>query len=117
MRKFWLYLVIIFQLGLLVSLTKGIQISLSAKNRVNELEKQKESLLAEKKRLEDEYKYVQSPEYLERVVRDELNLTKEGETIVLLPPQEVVTQQEQEKQMGPQTNWEKWVQVLFGTID
>lgn len=114
MKKFWTYVLLIFQIGMIVSLIKGIQVTLDSKSRVNNLEMQKTKLEEEKDRLEAQYKYVQSPEYLEKVARDELHLSKPGEEVVIVP--EELLQQPEKVQIEPEKNlpiYMKWWEVFF----
>lgn len=110
-----LYGIIIFQVLLIISLVRGIQLSLRARGRIEGLEKKKEELVQEEKRLKAQEEYVQSPYYLEKVAREELHLAKPGETVVIVP--DVSTQyavrSEQEK-AKEKPNWQKWWEVLMG---
>lgn len=116
MKKFWQYAIIIFQIGLLVSLVKGLQLSIKSRERVTTLEEKKSVLEQENKELSERYLYVQSPEYLEEVARDELHLTKPGEKIVIVPEDGLVPEVEnqKEKQGEELKNWEKWLAVIKG---
>ncbi len=58
---------------------------------IQEIEEEK----AERRRLEERLKYVQTDEYVERVAREELRWGKPGETLVIVPtpPQPTPTPQ------------------------
>lgn len=118
MRKIVLYGVIIFQILLIISLIRGIQISRKSSERIGSLEERKEQLLKESQKIREEREYVQSLYYLEKVARDELNLSKPGETVVIVP--EVVINQNKEREIsnieGAKANWQKWWEVLSGKI-
>lgn len=115
MRKFWIYVLLIFQVGLIVSLVKGIQVSWGSQKRVTVLAERKQALEEEKAKLVKEYEYVQSQEYLDKVARNELQLSKEGETIVIVPEEaRIVDSNEQAVIREEKSNWEKWWEVLFG---
>lgn len=117
MRRISIYILIIFELGLIASLVRGIQVTLTSSDRVTVLEEEKANLEAERADLEVRYAYVQSQEYLDTVARDELHLVREGETVVIVPegavptgsPETVPTPAERE-------NWEQWWDVFFGTM-
>lgn len=116
MRKFVLYGVIIFQILLIISLLRGIQLSQRSKERIETMQQTREKLLAEREKLKQEREYVQSPFYLEEVARNELHLSKEGETVVIIPDSLVVGE-EMDKQNGQREereNWQKWWSVLSG---
>lgn len=118
MRKIALYGVIIFQIVLIVSLIRGIQVSRKASERIAKLEQEKERLKQESEKIKKEGEYVQSEFYLEKVARDELHLAKEGETVVIVP--EGVINQNKEQGIsnieGEKENWQKWWEVLSGRI-
>jgi cell division protein FtsB len=119
MRKIVLYGVIIFQILLIISLIRGIQISRKSSERIASLEQVKEKLLQESQKIKQEGEYVQSPFYLEKVARDELNLAKPGETVVIVPEgfnQELGTRNQELGSSGEKPNWQKWWEVLSGRI-
>lgn len=99
----------------MVSLFKGIQSSQKSKERVIDLEKRKNELVAENSKLKAEKEYVQSDYYLEKVAREDLHLVKPGETVVIIPDyqriSESANEQEQVEQRQRQ-NWEKWWELL-----
>ncbi len=116
MRKIVLYGIIIFQILLIVSLIRGIQISRKSSERIAGLEATKEKLLQESQKIKDESEYVQSSFYLEKVARDELNLSKPGETVVIVPDGVMIGVGKEEKQevQVEKANWMKWWEVLRG---
>ena len=85
MRKIILYGVIIFQLLLIVSLVRGIQLSRRSVERIADLQATKDKLLEEQEAIKKQGEYVQSPIYLETVAREELHLSKPGEIVVIVP--------------------------------
>lgn len=117
MRKIVLYSVIFFQIGLIVSLVRGIQLSRRASLRIASMQETKAKLVAEQEKLKQEGEYVASPYYLEKVARDELHLSKPGETVVIIPEGMIVENREwgivnTEKE---KPNWQKWWEVLSGS--
>lgn len=116
MRKIILYVVILFQIALIVSLVRGIQLSRRASLRIASMEEAKAKLIAEQEKLKQEEEYVQSPYYLEKVARDELHLSKPGETVVIVP-EGTITEARREKledSESEKANWRKWWEVLSG---
>lgn len=113
-----LYGIIIFQVLLIISLVRGIQLSLRARGRIEGLEKKKEELEQEEKGLKAQEEYVQSPYYLEKVAREELHLAKPGETVVIVPEGNILysvrSEQEEAKE---KPNWQKWGDILSGRIN
>lgn len=118
MRKIILYGVIIFQILLIVSLVRGIQLSSKSRSRITDLEERKSQLMQESQKIKEEGEYVQSPHYLEKVARDELNMAKPGETVVIVPDNLRMTSrgESEEREAGEKENWQKWWEVLSGRI-
>jgi cell division protein FtsB len=117
MRRFVLYGVIVFQILLIVSLVRGIQLSQRSKERIESMQQTKEKLLAEREKLTQEQEYVQSPFYLEEVARNELHLSKSGETVVIIPEDLIVVENSQQAEpKAEKPNWEKWWGVLSGQM-
>lgn len=118
MRKIILYVVILFQIALIVSLVRGIQLSRRASLRIASMEEAKAKLIAEQEKLKQEEEYVQSPYYLEKVARDELHLSKPGETVVIVPEGQLTDQGPADAKAmageGEKANWRKWWEVLSG---
>lgn len=115
MRKIVLYGVIAFQILLIISLIRGIQLSLRAKGRITDLQTKKEQLIQEEERVKQQEEYVQSQYYLEKVAREELHWSRPGETVVIVPE---AIRGEESPQARPKTeevaNWQKWWRVLTG---
>jgi len=111
--KFWGWFVLFLGLLLVWSLSKGLWGIREGYKRVDEAE----SLLFQEKKkksvLELEYEVVQDNEYIERMVRDDLNMQKTYETVVVLPDKEVpeledikIQEDESEKK------WLKWWNLI-----
>ena len=103
-----------FLVGLLLlwSLVKGFFELKMAYKRVDEA---KEELVVEevkyeelKKRLDE----VQREDYVEKVVRNKLNMQKEGETIVVLPDNDKLQITPHQRTEDEKENWEKWLDLL-----
>lgn len=120
MKKIVLYGVIIFQILIIVSLVRGIEIAKRSKERIDDLENTKAKLVQEKIELEKKQKEVESEYYLEKVAREELHLSKPGETVVIVPDSLVYTSPIAEAHATPpptKPNWIKWIEILSGKID
>jgi len=76
--------------------------------------------LAELKQTEEElkqkYAEVTSPDYIEKQLRDRLNLSKENEIVLVLPPDEVlkkfVPPDEAKEKADLTPNWRKWMNIF-----
>lgn len=101
---------------LIISLVRGIQLSRKSSSRIEGLRETKAKLEEEQKKLIKEREYVQSEYYLEKVARDELHLSKQGETVVIVPEDklkapDVINKTEVKTEIP---NWMKWWRVLSG---
>lgn len=119
MNKYVQWGVIGFEVMLIVSLLQGIGKSSEAGERVEKLAAEKTELLEARGELLSRLEYVQSPEYLEKVARDELNLAKPEETVVIVPDSELsgTGSSDQEAVIGQdKPNYLKWWEVLSGKM-
>jgi cell division protein FtsB len=121
MRKVILYGIIFFQIALIVSLVRGIQLSRRSTARITGLEEAKAKLLSEREKLKKEEEYVQSEYYLEKVAREELHLAKPGETIVIIPnPRETTggatPEATKDNDQTEMAIWKRWILILGGKI-
>ena len=122
MKRFILYGVILFQIGLIISLVRGMQLSLRSKERIAALQTTKQRLEGEQAQLQQNAAYVQSSYYVERVAREELHLAKPGEKVVIIPEGRIVENKElaDAKAMAGEarkSNWVQWWEILSGKIE
>ncbi len=107
-------LIIIVGIGLIISLSRDIlrllraadELKLAAQ-KVEELQKEGESLTQKKN-------YYQSETFIEEEARNKLNMAKEGETVVILPPnlKEVLGEKENPS-AKPLPNWRQWLNLFL----
>ncbi len=65
--------------------------------------------------LKNQIVYFQSDSYREKMIRAKLNLKKEGESVVVIPPDPETEEVEvEEEEMAEKTNPEKWLSYFFG---
>ncbi len=116
MRKIVLYGIIIFQILLIVSLVRGIQLSRRSSERIASLESRKAKLEEEAEKIRQEGEYVKSEYYLEKVAREELHLSKPGETVVIIPDGVIGESLDNQELKGEEEreNWQKWWGVFSG---
>ena len=107
----WKWLAILVGFVFLWSLGRGVaQIEKAYENisRAKERLKEEESKYTELERRREE---VQTEDYRERVIRDDLNMQKEGEVVVILPEEETkspdMVGEEEDK-----PNWLKWWELV-----
>jgi len=107
-------IIIIIGIGLIVTLSRDIFRLLKADDRIRQAQLEVERLSQRNLDLEELKEYYQSEEFIEEHARNKLNLAREGETIVILPPnvEELVGFQE-EKETPQIPTWKKWWQLFF----
>jgi cell division protein FtsB len=102
---------------MLVSLTRNIIKVREAKERLKEKEAYIEKIKGENEELSQKAKIFKSEEFIEKQLRDKLGLAKEGETIVVLPDEEIIKKfapsDEKEEEILPDPNWKKWFKLFF----
>lgn len=116
--KGYLNLAIIFiPLLLTVSLFRNVQRVNKAKERIKEAEEELVELEKEKEELEVRLEFVQSDQFIEKQLRDNLGLAKEGEVVVVLPDEEILRKlapkHVEEEETLPDPNWKKWYKLFF----
>lgn len=113
-RKIINFTILIIGFGLIITLSRDIFRLLKAGDRIQQAQLRVEELEKENLKLKELKQYYQSEEFVEEQARNKLNLSREGETIVILPPnvEELVGWQEKEK---PQEipNWKRWWRLFF----
>ena len=115
MNKYVRWGIIGFELVLIVSLVQGIGKSREARGRVAKLSEEKRELLESRGELMGELEYIQSSDYLEKVAREELNLSQPGETVIIVPESALIELPlDEESELGEKAIWEQWWEVIVG---
>lgn len=113
-KKVFNWLIFLVGLGLIVSLTRDILRLLKADDRIKQAQLRVEKLERENIELSELREYYQSEAFIESQARNKLNLAREEETVVILPPNvsELVGWQEPtEPEQIP--SWRQWLQLFF----
>jgi len=96
----------------IVSLTSSLVQTTHRRTIVNQRKEELIKLQQKAQGLEHTLSLVQSPEFIEKEAREKLNLTKPGETIVLIG--ETIPQNTKTQLFDPQTStWKQWFNVFF----
>ncbi len=102
---------------LIVSLVRNIRKTLEAEDRIGRKEVRVAELEKENQELQERLENITGEEFAERQLREKLGLAKEGETIVVLPDEEVLRALAPERREPevtlPKPNWKEWAN-LFG---
>ena len=104
-------------LVLSISLIRNIIKISQAGKVVGEASLKVEKLKEENLKLQERLNEVQSEAYVEKELRDKLGLAKEGETILVLPEEDIVRslapKLTEEEETLPDPNWKKWLKLFF----
>src|SRR3972149_10859127 len=111
------YIFIALFLVLSISLIRNVIKISQAGKVVGEASLRVEILKEENLKLQERLSEVQGEAYVEKELRDKLGLAKEGETILVLPEEDIVRslapKLTEEEETLPDPNWKKWLK-LFG---
>lgn len=107
-------LMIVIGIALIVSLSRSILKMFRAKDELRLAEQKIEELQEEAAGLTEKREFYQSEEFIEQEARNKLNMVKEGETVVVLPPnlKEVLGEKENQPQVQL-PNWHQWLNLFL----
>jgi cell division protein FtsB len=108
--------ILIIGVSLIVNLSRDIFRLLKAGDQVRKAEEKLEEQEKEHQELVEKESYFQSPEFIEEEARNKLNMAREEETIVILPPnvEEMSQWMKQEgKKEEDLPNWQRWWKLFF----
>jgi cell division protein FtsB len=63
--------------------------------------------------LKQKLEEVRSVEYLEKEARENLNMQLPGETVVMIPAGKIEKKRIEDRKVGEEPNWKKWVRLIF----
>ncbi len=102
---------------LVLNLAKDIGRARAIKNQIAAEKEKITKIEADNARLEEELIQTQSPDFIEKEVRNKLGLAKEGEAVVVLPDAETLRklapQIPVETDSLPDPNWKKWLKLFI----
>jgi len=107
-------IIIIAGIGLIVNLSKDIMRLLRSGDELKLAEQKVVELEEERALLKEKKEYYQSEGFVEEVARNKLNMSKEGETIVILPKDVkgvLGTKDSQLPEFVP--SWKQWVNLFL----
>ncbi len=114
MRKTIVYGILFFQIALIGSLIRGLQLSYKSRERLVEMKSTRDKLVSENEKLRSEIAYVESDYYVEKIAREELHLVRPGEKVVIIPETEMLNDEEQQSNNNQvdTANWQKWWELM-----
>jgi cell division protein FtsB len=107
--------IVIVAISILTGLSKQIVTALNASKRVEEQANRVTKLTEKNNQLKKELVQAQTPDAIEKIARDELNLSKPGETIVMIPDELItrVVEESKPKEEPKLANWEGWLKLFI----
>ena len=116
-QRFSNLLVILFALFLILSLFRNVNRINKARARIEEKNVDVQELAVDNEELKRRIEEIESAEYIERQIRDNLGMVKEGEVVIILPEDDVLRglapEVLVEKEDIPYANWEKWKNLFL----
>lgn len=112
-HPFVLLIVTFLFVGVFISLRQTGAKTHQSSKEISELEKEAYQLSKEVQDLQEELEYSKSPEYKEKIIRDQLLMQKEGEYVVQVSAPEIVETDTEIKPQKTVSNQDRWLEILF----
>lgn len=103
------WLIIIICVYLIVTTSRAIVDLWRSGDKITRRETELNQLNEQNRELLKQKKIVESPEYLEKVARNELGLSKPGEEVIILPAD--LLAQAPVASIDATPNWQKWMKL------
>lgn len=117
MRRYSKYILLIVSLFLVAAAARNTLGLLRRGDQIKEAEEKVRELEEEQARLLEVKEGVESEEFIEREAREKLGLAKPGETVVVLPPEDVLLRLapkiEEETFIESLPIWKRWARMFF----
>lgn len=114
--RFILGLILLLGLYLIVSFSRDLWVLTKKENEISQSQLKLEKLRWENEKLRKELEYVHSEAFIEKEAREKLGLTREGETVLMLPEnlkEWLGISQPQISGDGNLPNWKRWLKIFF----
>ena len=100
------------------SLIRNVTLFMAGNAELASAQKQLEEKQIETQKLKDRLAIVTTDEYKDKLTRDKLGLAKEGETVFIMPEDEVLINlsprvKELKDETLPDSNWRKWLKLFL----
>ena len=106
------WFLIFISLSLIVSVVRSFWSLSKGKRVIQETEEKLETTREQQEDLKRQLARSQSPNFIEKQAREKLNLGKEGEIILILPPISPI-EEPTPTPIENLPNWQKWVKIFF----
>lgn len=110
-KRFIRWIIIVVCLFLIVTTGQSIGDLWHSGDKLARREKEITSLQEKKKKLLMEKAKVESPDFLEKIARDQLGMSKPGEQIIIIPSELLAQSPVATPDATP--NWKKWLGLLL----
>lgn len=113
-KKVSLILIIFLALFLGYNLIVQISTTLKSADKLEQATEVLYNLELKNKELKSKLSEVKSPEFIEKEARDKLGLAKEGETVVVIPHEELekVLGEQKKEEIKRLPNWQGWLRLF-----
>ena len=115
--KFLGYIAIFLIVSFLISLSKGIGRLSLVKREITKKQAEVSEIERKNEKLKEELARIQTPQYIEKQIRNKLGLVKTGEIVVVLPDAEIVKSLSPSIPEDPEPptdpNWKKWMKLFL----
>jgi len=102
---------------LIFGLSRNIIRLLKAEKKVDQVQNELKEAQSEHSLLLKKFDYFESEVFIEEQARNKLNMAKEGESVVILPPDFKPQERKDDFQLPHDSpNWKRWL-VTFGFLD
>lgn len=106
------WIIIIIGIVLIVNLFRSI-FDLSTRSQlVNEAQERLREVQEKNALLREEYRHIQSRQYIEKIAREKLGLGKAGETVYVLPQPKVDRPLDEKNMKGEIPIWKEWLNLF-----
>lgn len=102
---------------LTISTVRNIERALNIKKQVQDERDKVAKMEVENAQLQTQINEAQGQDFIDKEIRDKLGLSKEGETIVVMPDEAILKSLAPPKETNieilPDPNWKKWEKMFF----
>lgn len=114
-KKISIFIIIFISLTILLGLSRQIADALSISKRVDQSADEVSRLQDKNNKLHKKLSDVEKYEFIEKIARDKLNLSKPNETVIVIPDSTIdqVLRADQKLELPNIPNWEGWFRLLL----
>jgi cell division protein FtsB len=116
-KKLTGYIIWFFIIFLSIGLFRNIGRMMKVKEDISAEKDKITKIQKENDKLQAELLESQKPEFIEKEIRDKLGLVKTGETVVVLPDEEILEklapQPQKDEESLPDPNWRRWLNLFL----